>query len=143
MGAPGMTDYRFISWPTLREAEAIVELYRQAGWWGRGEDPHQVMPLIAGSYCFVLAETDGQIVGMGRAISDGVADAYIQDVTVLVAHRKRGIAGSILGKIVKRLKDDGINWIGLIAEEGTLSLYLAAGFVPMTGGTPMVLKYYE
>jgi len=52
---------------------------------------------------------------MGRAISDGISDAYIQDVTVLSEFRGQGIGTGIVQEILKQLRDDGLQWIGLIA----------------------------
>ena len=73
-------------WPEDR----IVELYRAGGWWKEEYDPSGIRPMIQGSFLFVIARMDDMTVGMGRAISDGVSDAYIQDVVVLPEYRKKG-----------------------------------------------------
>jgi hypothetical protein len=67
------------------EEEQIVELYRAGGWWKEGMDQKRINDLIRGSFLFAVAIdiTTGKAVGMGRVISDGVADAYIQDFVVL------------------------------------------------------------
>ena len=95
---------------------------------------------MRGSHCFVIAEAQGRVVGMGRAISDGVSDAYIQDVVVDPAFRKRGIGGRIVADLVDRLRHDGIDWIGLGAEAGTHDFYRRAGFAEMPGCTVMLKK---
>jgi aralkylamine N-acetyltransferase len=79
-------------------------------------------------------------VGMGRAISDGVSDAYIQDMTVGSAYRNRGIGRKILQTILEKLYSDGIRWIGLIAEPGSCSLYSHAGFRQMPDWIPMLMN---
>jgi spermidine synthase len=76
---------------------------------------------------------------MGRAISDGVSDAYIQDLTVLADQRNQGIGGMILRALVARLHADGLFWIGLIAEPGSASFYLREGFRERVGWVPMLL----
>jgi len=98
-----------------------------------------VTRLITGSHCFVIATEDRDIVGMGRAISDGISDAYIQDLTVRFDRRKRGIGQLILQKLLERLCTDGIAWIGLIAEPGSDALYRRAGFQSMSASVPMLL----
>ncbi len=89
----------------------------------RGEsDASHIKDLINGSHCFLIAtseKTDRErpIIGMGRSISDGVSDAYIQDVVVMPSCRGQGIATrDYSGWLVDRLQEDGIEWIGLIAE---------------------------
>ena len=97
-----------------------MALYRMAGWWeDDSDDPAQIHQLISGSHCFAIASAQGEIIGMGRAISDGVSDAYIQDITVNKSFRRRGIASRIVEELVKKLHEDGLYWIGLIAERGT------------------------
>lgn len=131
----------FLETPTERQIHQIVELYRRQGWWQAADDDRQILleRLIAGSHCFVVAEEDGMVIGIGRAISDGVSDAYIQDVTVATERRGEGIAKAILAKLLERLHRDGIAWIGLIAEAGSESLYRHVGFQPMPGATPMLM----
>jgi spermidine synthase len=112
------------------------------GWWQADDDksPDLIPKLIAGSQCFVVALAGDDIVGMGRAISDGISDAYIQDLTVQCEYRKRGIGSSILHTILDRLRNDGLQWIGLIAEPGSFNLYKNAGFRQMSARIPMLLN---
>ena len=76
---------------------------------------------------------------MGRAISDGISDAYIQDLTVRSNRRNQGIGGQILRTILERLHADGLRWIGLIAEPGSSNLYRHAGFKEMPAAVPMLM----
>ncbi len=132
---------RFIRTPTDDQINQIIRLYRSQGWWQPRDDCREglIQQLITGSHSFVIAEQDGLIVGMGRAISDGVSDAYIQDLTVSPACRKQGIGQRILQALLERLHCDGILWIGLIAEQGSCKLYQHAGFREMSGSTPMLM----
>ncbi len=120
--------------------EAIVDLYRAGGWWR--DDPawrNAIPPMIRGSFCFLLARASGgEAVGMGRVISDGVSDAYIQDVVVKPAYRDRGIGREIVRRLTDRCLEAGISWIGLVAEPGTESFYEQAGFTPMPGFQAML-----
>ncbi|HNQ01364.1 MAG TPA: GNAT family N-acetyltransferase, partial [Syntrophales bacterium] len=106
--------YAFITEPAASQVEEVLALYRIQGWWGPSSerDPETAGAIIRGSHCFVVAEADGRVIGMGRAISDGVSDAYIQDVVVDPAFRGRGIGGRIVADLVHRLRQDGIGWIG-------------------------------
>jgi ribosomal protein S18 acetylase RimI-like enzyme len=128
--------------PTKNQILQIADLYRAQEWWQVGDDesPQLIPRLISGSHCFVAALEGEDIVGMGRAISDGVSDAYIQDLTVRSNHRNQGIGRRILQTLLERLRADGLHWIGLIAEPGSSSLYLRAGFREMSSWIPMLMN---
>ena len=83
------------------------------------------------------------MVGMGRAISDGVSDAYIQDVTVLSTYRGRGLGSRIVQCLVAELTRRGIDWVGLVAMPGTASFYEPLGFEPMADFVPMKYKHQD
>ena len=134
-------EYSFLLSPTSHQMNQLLDLYRVAEWWTEGvDDPNSIQPLITGSHCYAIATVEADIIGMGRAISDGVSDAYIQDITVKPSFRRRGIASRIVVELVKRLQADGLNWIGLIAERGTEPFYAQLGFESMANSTPMLLK---
>lgn len=128
--------------PTVAQIRQIEGLYRAQQWWQAGDDdsPNLIPRLIAGSHCFVAAIEGEEIVGMGRVISDGVSDAYIQDLTVRHDRRRRGIGRRILETILKRLHDDEIRWVGLIAQRGSYDLYRQAGFAEMPDALPMLMN---
>lgn len=131
----------FLREPNERQIRQIIELYQAQGWWQTGDDSreHLISRLIAGSHCFVIATDEKNIVGMGRAISDGISDAYIQDLTVLLDRRRQGIGKLILQTLLERLQTDGIAWIGLVAEPGSDTLYRHAGFREMPASIPMLM----
>jgi spermidine synthase len=136
-----MVTYTFIVNPSPDQIRQIIALYRMQGWWSQEVDNDDMVARIAaGSHCFLVAMEGGEIIGMGRAISDRTSDAYIQDVTVHHSHRGRGIGANILKKVVARLHADGLQWIGLIAEKGSSDFYRHLGFNQMPDATPMLLK---
>ena len=132
--------YEFLVTPTPDQLKQILSLYRKTGWWSDSEgDPLQVAPIIGGSHCFMIVREDEDIIGMGRAISDRVSDAYIQDVTVDNRYQGQGIGTRIIRKLVERLHKDGLNWIGLIAERNSHGFYERLGFKKMPDSVPMLL----
>jgi spermidine synthase len=132
-------DYTFLDTPTRTDIDQLIRLYRQAGWWqGETDDAALVAGIVSGSHCFLVARRDAAIIAMGRAISDRVSDAYIQDVTVDKACRRRGIGSRMVARLVERLEADGIGWIGLIAERKTHPFYRPLGFDPMADSVPML-----
>ena len=131
----------------IRHVEAwdileIADLYRAGGWWQEVWDAEGITPLIKGSCAFVVAidRKTSRAIGMGRLISDGVSDGYIQDVVVYPQYRKSGIGGRIVSELVASGKNKGLGWIGLIAQPGSEQFYRELGFQPMQGHTPMLYK---
>lgn len=121
------------------DASEIVALYRAGRWWQEEWTLDGIAPLIAGSFCFVVATDGGRAVGMGRAISDGCSDAYLQDIVVLPEYRQRGIGNAIVERLVSFCRERGITWIGLVAQPGTVQFYERHGFARMEGHVPMLL----
>jgi ribosomal protein S18 acetylase RimI-like enzyme len=126
---------------TWNEGE-IANLYRAGGWWKEEYDQRELPRLIRGSFLFAVAvdRKTGHAVGMGRVISDGVSDGYIQDLVVLPEYRKTGIGAQIVSILVKKCVERGISWIGLIAEPDTEKFYLPFGFHPMEGHVPLIFR---
>ena len=136
-----MIEYVFVEPSSEHLFSEIIALYRSVGWWDDAADgPLSVSRLIGGSHAFLAALDGGAVVGMGRALSDRESDAYVQDVAVRADRRHEGIGGEIVRRLVARLDDDGIGWIGLVAEPGSTALYQREGFGPMPGTVAMVRR---
>ena len=122
------------------DVEQIVELYRSEGWWKDFMDKSRIPELIRVSYLFALAIdiSTGKPIGMGRVISDGIADAYIQDLVVLPEWRNKNAGRMIVSALIEQCISNGISWIGLIAQPGTDAFYTSLGFEPMAGHVPMI-----
>ena len=95
--------------------------------------------MIKGSFAFALAidKKSKKALGMGRLISDGVSDAYIQDLVILSDYRDKGIGRKIVRTLINHCKKKGIHWIGLIAEPNQEGFYSSLGFKQMKKYVPM------
>jgi len=118
--------------------DQIVALYRAGGWWNEAYDEAGIPALIKGSFLFAVALDRGQAVGMGRVISDGVSDGYIQDIIVLPSHRRSGIGKMIISTLLESCRQRGLGWIGLIAEPGSEEFYHTLGFRRLEGYIPLI-----
>ena len=125
--------------------EDIVALYKSAGWWKESYDPSAIKQLIKGSFAFVVAvdQNSGKTIGMGRIISDGISDAYIQDLVVLSEHRRKSIGKQLVNALLDFCLSKGMTWIGLISEPGQDSFYSSLGFKAMNKYIPMIYPTEE
>jgi ribosomal protein S18 acetylase RimI-like enzyme len=120
--------------------EEIADLYRVAGWWKDTYETAGLGPLMRGSFAFAVAvdRRTLQLAGMGRVISDGVSDGYIQDLVVLPRYRRGGVGRRLVAALVEACQAKGVRWIGLIAEPGSERFYASLGFQVMPGHVPMI-----
>ena len=94
------------------------------------EDCDPAFPGNAFANSFVVAgvfTSQGELAGLGRSISDGVSDAYIQDVMVRKSLRGRGAGKLIVCALVDELKKRRIDWIGVVGVPGTECFYAGCG----------------
>ncbi len=122
--------------------EDLKHLYKDAGWWHPSYDlnPGFLNHIVKNSAVFVGAFKKKKMIGMGRALSDLVSDAYIQDVAVLKTNRGKGIGKKIIKTLIEELKKKGVDWIGLVAEPGTTSFYEDLGFGELKDHIPLIYK---
>jgi len=136
-----------VEYLTVKEAdpEQIKALFAEGGWWNEENDKIESFTdsLIKSTYLFGIAKYGSRIVGMGRVISEGISDAYIQDVVVLKDFRHRGIGGGIVRMLLKELIARKISWIGLISVPGAENFYKEIGFEVMKDYTPFIYKKKE
>lgn len=78
--------------------------------------------------CFVYE--DGRLVGVGRALADGVDCSYICDIAVLPSHQGIGLGKRIVEKLVNL--SSGHKKIILYAVPGKEPFYKKFGFRRMT-----------
>ncbi len=121
----------------------IVKLYKVGGWWKDSYDESGIKQLIKGSFCFavVIDKKTKKVIGMGRILSDGASDGYIQDLVILPEYRKKGIGKKLTKSLIDYCKSKGITWIALVSEPNQENFYKKIGFKEMKNYTP--LKYEE
>ncbi len=129
---------------TIKEAsmKELILLYKDAEWWKSSYDgdPEFLNYIVKDSAVFVGAFWGKKLIGMGRALSDLASDAYIQDVAVLKEYRGKGIGKKIIQTLIEKLKENNVDWIGLVAQPGTSSFYTELGFEVLEDHVPLKYK---
>ncbi|WP_448873152.1 GNAT family N-acetyltransferase [Desulfobulbus propionicus] len=86
------------------------------------------------SYTTVFVRYEGQLVGFGRAISDGAYQSAIYDVAVRPEYQLQGIGSLIVEKILTHLPKGNVI---LYASPGKESFYETLGFRRMKTGVAL------
>lgn len=111
---------------------AVANL-RQAVGWNRMEldlaDPRL-------QNTFHLCAFDGELlIGYVEVVSNGVTDAYIQDLIVHPDYQRQGVGRQLMQRTMMRLRADGIYMVSVIYGEPELQTYYEDfGFTTMLCG---------
>lgn len=104
---------------------AFAQLRERCGFDAR---PRELLAqMLAGSRWIAHAHADGRLVGVARAISDGVATAYLSTVMVDPDYRRRGIGRALVEHLVRGR--EAIKFV-LHTRRDAAAFYAALGFSP-------------
>jgi GNAT superfamily N-acetyltransferase len=124
-----MTAYRISDDPADVDPELVWRFLSTEAYWHRWRNRADVEAQLAGAWRVVGAyeRASGAQVGFARAVSDGVAVAYLSDVFVLPGHRGHGLGKALMAAMI----DDGpgrdFRW--MLHTDDAHGLYAGFGFV--------------
>ena len=90
-------------------------------------------PLMA-SYCHIAVYQSDQLIGFVNCVSNGVTDAYIQDLMVHPDYQNKGVGTELMNRMIAYLKEKRIYMISVLYEENLKPFYEKFGFHPMLCG---------
>jgi len=105
-------------------AEAVQRLYDHAGWWPDRSVEDIARVLATGPAVGAWAVAD--VVGFARAVADGPLRAYIEDVVVQAAYRRRGVGALLVERLLRELAP--VETVSLFCAEELTPFYQAHGF---------------
>jgi GNAT superfamily N-acetyltransferase len=114
--------------PGRVDVDAVHRYLSDESYWAAGRPRETVERLVREAARVVGAYRDGEQVGFARAVSDGVAVAYLADVFVLPAHRGRGLGKELVAELVERGPLADVRW--LLHTRDAHDLYAGFGFGP-------------
>lgn len=113
-------------------AESIAVLRRSVGWGGMEAELKD--PALR-DYLRIACYDGEKLAGFLAVVSNGVTDAYIQDVMVHPDYQGKGIGTELMNRAVARLKADRIYMVSVIyGEESLRPFYEKFGFRTMLCG---------
>lgn len=93
------------------------------------KQPDELKVAFGNSRFVCFAREDGRLVGVGRALADGIDCSYLCDVAVLPSHQGTGLGKEIVAKLVEL--SSGHKKIILYAVPGKEPFYKKFGFKRM------------
>lgn len=124
---PGGPTLELTDDPTRVDFEAVWDFLSTTAYWGRWRDASVVRRQLDGAWRVVSAHRDGRMVGFARALSDGVALAYLADVYVLPEVRGRGVGQALVELMIDGGPGRDFRW--MLHTLDAHGLYAAFGFV--------------
>jgi ribosomal protein S18 acetylase RimI-like enzyme len=107
----------------IEQARAILAA---SGWSERVGDPAWFRELVERSQVVLVAVDGGKVVGVVRALTDGMSNGYISMLAVDEAHRRRGIGASLVRAAMGENRD--MTWVLRAARPGLIPFYESLGF---------------
>jgi len=111
--------------------KALADL-REAVGWNRMESEYG-NPLLT-SYYHIAVYEQNTLIGYIDCVSNGVTDAYIQDLMVHPAYQGKGIGTALMHHMIDYLKEQRVYMISVVYEESLKPFYAKFGFYPMLCG---------
>ena len=110
----------------------LLSSLRESVGWNRMEKELSNPNLI--SFCHISAYEENELIGYIDCISNGVTDAYIQDLMVKPEYQGKGIGTKLMNMMIDYLKDNHIYMISVLFDESLKSFYERFGFHTMLSG---------
>jgi N-acetylglutamate synthase-like GNAT family acetyltransferase len=104
-------------------------LFESAGWNDMYRCSSEELEVsLRHSWCVLTAYCNGELVGAGRLVSDGVLYAVVFDMIIAPHWRNRGVGTEILSRLLHRCETAGIRDVLLFSAKGTEGFYRRKGF---------------
>ncbi len=125
----------------LPEDQALVTLYNDAGWFAYTDNLPALKEALKNSLYLLCVYEDDQLVGLLRAVGDGMSILYIQDILVLGSHRRQGIGTALMTHTLKKYAAVRQKVLSTDDMPEVRAFYKSLGFVPF-GETGLVAFYF-
>ena len=117
-------------------ADELASLYQEAGWIDN-PCPEQMLKCVnSPSEWFVVRDSDSNLLGIGRFITDYARYAFIVDIIIKEEYRKKGIGTAIMNAIIAQCRTLGLESVNLWPSEGKVPFYERLGFYALSASQP-------
>lgn len=107
----------------------LVDLYESVGWMRYVADPDALARAVDNSnYVVTARDTEGQLVGLARVMTDDVSILYLQDVLVRPSHHRQGIGAILVERCLTKYGHVHQKVLLTDDEPGQLAFYESLGY---------------
>lgn len=126
-----MTNLKFETNKNIN-SQNLLQLYEDAGWKIYTSDLEKLCEAINNSLYVLSAWDKNKLVGLLRAVGDGLTIIYIQDILVLRDYQRQGIGSQLIKTTLEKYSK--VRQIVLLtdAKEDTTSFYENSCFAKVT-----------
>lgn len=103
----------------------LMELFSQTSW-AKTRSSAGIKSLLEKTELYIAIRDEGKLIGYGRALTDGVYRALIDDIVVDQKYRKKGLGGQIVSGLMEKL--EGVEEIFLNTGNHLKGFYQKYGF---------------
>ncbi len=111
--------------------QEVSELRNSVGWNGMEQCYKNSFKR---SYFYICCYDDNKLIGFLDVVSNGVTDAYIQDVMVNPDYQGKGIGTNLMKLAIDKLIEDNIYMISVLFQDSLLPFYKKFGFNILLAG---------
>ena len=110
------------------QLEEITNLYQSVGWTNYLERIGILEEAYANSLCVIGAYDNEKLVGIIRAVGDGLTIVFVQDIIILPEYQRKGIGTKLLKAVMDKYSD--VYQMELLTDnmEKTKAFYRSVGF---------------
>jgi len=110
------------------QLEEITNLYQSVGWTNYLERISALEDAYANSLCVIGAYDNEKLVGIIRAVGDGLTIVFIQDIIIQPEYQRKGIGTKLLKAVMDKYSD--VYQMELLTDntEKTKAFYRSVGF---------------
>lgn len=85
--------------------DSLKALYEDVGWYAYTKDMTRLQQACLQSLDVLSVWEDERLIGLVRTIGDGLTIVYIQDILILNAYQNRGIASTLMTRVLEKYRD--------------------------------------
>jgi ribosomal protein S18 acetylase RimI-like enzyme len=142
MGSISLIRHGRLPWLLLWHVKKLQILFHQHSFWAQRRSQRGLVRMLLGSRRVVSAWSGQELVGFGRATSDGVYRAVLWDVLVAEAYRGQGIGTNLVQGLLQSGEMQRVEKIYLMTTKSA-QFYHKLGFSEGHGQRLLLMQKQE